>query len=162
MIKSIVVAVASNHAIGRNNDLLWHLPEDLKRFKSLTTGHHIIMGRKTYDSIGKPLPKRTSVVISANRNLTIEGVAVVHSLQEAFEFCEGEEEVFIIGGGRIYEQALAHADKLYYTQVDVELDGDTYFPEIRLDDWDILKKERVEQSETNAYAFTYYELARKK
>ncbi len=84
MIKSIVVAVASNHAIGRNNDLLWHLPEDLKRFKSLTTGHHIIMGRKTYDSIGKPLPKRTSVVISANRNLTIEGVAVVHSLKEDF------------------------------------------------------------------------------
>jgi dihydrofolate reductase len=128
---SIIVAVSENGVIGKDNQLLWKLSADLKQFKNLTTNHAIIMGRKTYDSIGRPLPNRTNIVISRNKNLTIEGCIVVHSLSEALEKCQeinnSASEVFIIGGEKIYDLAGVIANKIYLTLVKTKIDGDAYF-----------------------------------
>jgi len=128
---SIMVAHSRNMAIGKANTLLWRLPEDLKRFKKLTTGHPIIMGRKTYQSIGRPLPERTNVVITRDINLEIPGCIVVHSTGEAIEKAKefDREEIFIIGGGEIYKEALPMTDRLYITVLDKDVDADTFFPE---------------------------------
>ena len=131
---SIIVAHAKNRVIGKANKLLWHISDDLKRFKTLTTGHPIIMGRKTYESIGKPLPNRTNIIVSRNIN-ELSGCFVYPSLESAIEKV-GEidkEEIFIIGGGEIYRQALPLADRLYVTKVDLNIEGDTYFPEYEKD-----------------------------
>ncbi len=127
---NIIVAVAENNVIGCHNKLIWHISEDLKRFKRLTTGHPIIMGRKTYDSIGRALPNRLNVVISRNADLKIEGCEVVGSLDEALKLTEGQDP-FVIGGGEIYRQALPLATKLYLTKVYQSPEGDTHFPEIK-------------------------------
>ncbi len=131
---NIIVAVAENGVIGCHNRLIWHISEDLKRFKALTTGHPIIMGRKTYDSIGRPLPGRQNIVISRNPELKIEGCDVVGSLSEAIEIAQGEEK-FVIGGGEIYRQALPLCDRLYLTKVEQSPEGDTFFPEIDSSEW---------------------------
>lgn len=127
---SIIVACSENNAIGKDNQLLWHLSEDLKRFKQLTSGHSIIMGRKTYDSIGRPLPNRRSIVISRQQDLVIEGCEVVNSLEAAITLCKNEAEVFIIGGAEIYKQSMSLAHKIYLTKVLAHFDGDAFFPEI--------------------------------
>ena len=129
MLISIIVAVSKNGVIGKDNQLLWRLPDDLKRFKQLTLGHPMIMGRKTFESIGKPLPGRTSIVITSQEDFKVEGALVAHSLSEALETARGIEdsEAFIIGGGEIYKLALPLADKLYVTEVKTILDGDTFF-----------------------------------
>jgi dihydrofolate reductase len=127
---SIVVATAENHVIGNENKLIWHLPADLKYFKSLTSGHCVIMGRKTYDSIGKPLPNRVNIVISRDKNLEIEGCLVAHSLEEAIEVAQSakpNDEIFVIGGANVYEQALRLTSKIYLTKVHENFEGDTYF-----------------------------------
>jgi len=118
-------------AIGKDNTLMWRLPDDLKRFKKLTTGHPIIMGRKTHQSIGRPLPDRTNIVVTRDRNLEIPGCTMAHSMVEAIEKAKeiDQEEIFIIGGAEIYKKALSIADKLYVTKVDIDLDGDAFFPE---------------------------------
>lgn len=124
--------MGKNRAIGKNNSLLWHIPEELKRFKSITMGHPIIMGRKTYESIGKPLPGRTNIVITRDEDYSSDGVEVVHSLEEALRFAsltQGDDEIFVIGGGQIYQQAINLADKLYLTIVDDNPEADTYFPD---------------------------------
>lgn len=149
---SIIVAVAKNGVIGCHNRLIWHISEDLKRFKALTIGHPIIMGRKTFESIGRPLPGRTNIVVSRNTELKIDGVSVVGSIQEAIDMLPQEDEIFIIGGGQIYEQALPLTSKIYLTLVDQTPDGDTFFPEITQDEW-----REVKRTEADGYAFIDYE-----
>lgn len=129
---SIIVAIAHHHVIGINNTLPWHLPDDLKRFRALTTGHHIIMGRKTYESLGRLLPGRTTVIVTRNKNYQLKDALVAHSLEQAINLCAEDTEIFLIGGAELYQSALKLADKLYITQLDLEIAGDAFFP-----DWDI-------------------------
>lgn len=128
----LIAAVGKNNVIGKNNNLLWHLPEDFKFFKQTTTGHHIIMGRKTFESFPKPLPNRTHIVISRNKNYQVpENVILVNCIEEAFEYCKNKnlDKIFVIGGAEIYKLALPFAHKLYLTQVEISLKGDAYFPD---------------------------------
>ncbi|PVX50906.1 uncharacterized protein (TIGR00369 family) [Balneicella halophila] len=158
---AIIVAIAENNAIGKDNDLLWHLPGDLKRFKQITTGHSIIMGRKTFESIGKPLPNRRSIVITNNKDYKAEGVTVVHSISEALEVTKNEDEVFIIGGGKIYDLTLPLVHRMYLTIVHETFNADTFFPKIHMSDWNILEQEELPQNEKNPYKATFYKLERK-
>lgn len=155
MRKSIIVAMSANHAIGKDNKLMWHIPEDLKRFKEITSGHHVIMGRKTYESIidqlGKPLPNRTSIVITRNKDYEIqEGGIVVSSIEEAFKAAEdlGETEVFVIGGGEIYDNTVGVVDTIYMTRLlDMFDEADTFFPAVDYTLFDI-RATNGEQSPT--------------
>ena len=131
---SLIVAMAMNRVIGIDNTLPWHLPADLKHFKALTMGHHIVMGRKTYDSIGRPLPGRTSVVVTRNRELKIEGCIIGHTLDQAIAACNGDDEIFVIGGAELYAQALPIADRLYITEIQKAVRGDAYFSDFGRDD----------------------------
>ncbi len=149
---SIIVAVAENGAIGCHNKLLWHISEDLKRFKRLTSGHPVVMGRKTFESIGRPLPNRQNIVITRNPDLRIEGVDVVGSIEEAIKLCDPNEEVFIIGGGEIYRQAMHLAQKLYLTMVYQSPEGDTFFPQINENEWTEVCREQCD-----GYDFIDYE-----
>lgn len=132
---SIIVAAAENNVIGGENKLLWHLPADLKFFKETTSGHHILMGRKTYESIGKPLPNRVNIVLSQDANYVKDGIFVCKSINEAISFAKNnkESELFIIGGGQIYEKSISIADTIYLTKIDEVFSGDTYFPELTSD-----------------------------
>ena len=138
---SLIVAVSANHVIGKDNTLPWHLPEDLKRFRALTTGHHIIMGRKTYASLGRLLPDRTTVIVTRNPNFHVEGAIIAHSLPEAIEVCAKDSEAFIIGGAELYQQGLDYAQKLYLTQVETVVDGDAFFPPIDVNVWQEIARE---------------------
>lgn len=162
MIK-ILVAFDENRVIGKNNELIWHLPADLKRFKSLTTGHVIIMGRKTYDSIGKPLPNRTTIVISRNPDLQIEGVICTCSMEEAILKAKSlsREEIFIVGGAEIYKLSLAVADQILVTQLHDIFEGDTFFPEIVADQWEVIERERGVTDEKNPYQYSFLTYSRK-
>jgi len=157
----LIAAFAQNRVVGINNTLPWHLPEDLKYFKRTTTGKAIIMGRKTYDSIGRPLPNRTNIVISRNSELKIEGVKVVDSLQAAIDlakevnFINGVEEVMVIGGASIYEEALPKADRLYLTHVHAEVKGDAYFPEVDFSQWQEISRDDYAASESNPYDYSF-------
>jgi dihydrofolate reductase len=132
---SIIVAMAINRTIGVNNTLPWRCPEDLKHFKMLTMGHHMIMGRKTFDSIGKPLPGRTTVVVTRNTDLEIEGCTIAHSLNDAIAACAGDEEIFVVGGAELYRQAVSVADTLYFTEIQQDVEGDAHFPEFDYSAW---------------------------
>ncbi len=134
MIVSIIVAIGENNAIGKDNQLLWHLPADLRHFRDKTSGHTIIMGRKTFDSVGKPLPKRRNIVVT-RQDIQIEGCEVVKSIEEALELCKEEHEVFIGGGAEIYRQAMSKTDRIYLTIVHQTFDADTFFPEINHELW---------------------------
>ena len=136
----MIVAVANNGVIGVNNTLPWHIPEDLKRFRALTMGHHIIMGRKTYESLGRLLPGRTTVIVTRNRGYQIEGAVAVHSLEEAMRFCQQDEELFLIGGAQLYQEGLKLVNKLYITRVDTEVHGDAFLPEIDWNAWTMIEK----------------------
>lgn len=156
---SLIAAVAENLAIGKNNQLLWHLPEDLKRFKEITKNHPIIMGQKTFESIGRPLPSRTNIVITNDPNFKAEGSVVVHSLTEAVEAGKntGTNEIFVIGGGSIYKQFLPQADKLYITKVHQVFEGDVFFPAFE----DLFKKVTFSQNgEHEGLKYTFLELER--
>jgi dihydrofolate reductase len=157
---SIVVATAQNNVIGNDNDLIWHLPADLKHFKSVTSGSSILMGRKTYESIGRPLPKRENIIITRQTGLLIEGCVVVNSLQEAINKAESEE-VFIIGGGEIYKQAMEIADKIYLTKIHQDFEGDTMFPEIDPNVWKELSCVSGELDEKNKLEHSFLELVRR-
>ena len=128
MIITIIAAIAKNNALGKNNDLIWHLPADLKRFKKITTGHYIIMGRNTFESIGKPLPNRTTIIITRNKNYFKDGCLIAHSLEQALEMAKEEEQVFVIGGAQIYNYAMEHnlVDTLDITLVHHEFEADVY------------------------------------
>ncbi|MBI5006290.1 MAG: dihydrofolate reductase [Nitrosomonadales bacterium] len=132
---SIIVAMARNNTIGVNNTLPWRCPEDLKHFKTLTMGHHMIMGRKTFDSIGKPLPGRTTVVVTRNNDLEIPGCVIAHSLGEAIDSCSGDDEIFIVGGAELYRQAIALVETLYITEIQQDVQGDAHFPEFDKSAW---------------------------
>ncbi len=157
MIVSIIVAVANNNAIGGNNQLLWHISADLKRFKAITSGHAIVMGRKTYESIGKPLPNRQNIVISRNRELTLPGADVVESVVAAKAVAKGEE-LFIIGGGEIYRQTMALANRIYLTRVWADYMADTFFPEIDMRIWkEVSREDFPAEGDTPAYSFILLE-----
>jgi dihydrofolate reductase len=154
---SLIAAVAANGVIGRNNKLPWHLSTDLKRFKSLTMGHHLIMGRKTFDEIGrKPLPGRPNIVISRSAIAT-GGIQTATTLDEAFSrVAATEDEVFVIGGGEIFRQVLHRADRMYITQVHAEIEGDTFFPEYDpVNEWRLIDREDFESDAKNDYPFSF-------
>jgi len=132
---SLIVAMAKNRTIGINNTLPWRCTEDLKHFKALTMGHHMIMGRKTFDSIGKALPGRTTVIVSRNSNFSVDGCVVRHSLQSAINASAGDEEIFIVGGAQLYAQALPLVNTLYVTEIQQEVEGDAHFPEYDMNQW---------------------------
>lgn len=156
---SIIVAIAENGIIGDKNALLWSIKEDMRRFRTTTTGHPVIMGRKTFESIGRPLPKRTNVVITRGDN-TFEGCEVAHSLEEAVAMFPKEEEVFIIGGAQIYAQALSIADRLYLTIVHRDYEGDTAFPKFDMAEWREISREEFKRGEEYDGAFTFIDLER--
>ncbi|MDB5007073.1 MAG: dihydrofolate reductase [Mucilaginibacter sp.] len=155
---TIVVAISENHAIGKDNKLLWHLPGDLKHFKEITTGHTIIMGRKTYESVGRPLPNRRNVIVT-RQTIAIEGCEVVHSIEDALLLCAGELEVFIVGGAEIYKQAMKLTNRIYLTIVHKEFEGDSFFPEIDKSEWKEVYHEDHEPDQKNllSYSFITYE-----
>ncbi|MFC2151761.1 dihydrofolate reductase [Bacteroidota bacterium] len=158
---SIIVAVAENNVIGKDNDLIWHLPRDLKHFKETTTGHYVIQGRKTFESCGKPLPNRTNVIITRDKNYRVEGCIVVNSLEEAIKEAKDDPEAFIIGGGKIYEQAINIVDRIYITQIHHSFEGDTFFPEINTEEWIEVDRRDFEADEKNKYSFTILIMDRK-
>lgn len=145
----MIVAVGKNGQIGKDNKLLWHIPEDLKMFKELTSGHHIIMGRKTFESIGKPLPNRTSVVLSRN-NFKQDGIFTCENIEDAIELCKkrGESKAFIIGGAKLYASTLEKIDILYLTNVDYDGDADTYFPKLNTLEWIVLQEKSNKETIT--------------
>ena len=157
---NIIVAVAKNGVIGDKNSLLWHIREDMVHFRTLTSGHPVIMGRKTYDSIGRPLPKRTNVVITRDTELQIEGCTLAHSLEEAIALFDPEEEIFIIGGAQIYTQALPLAHRIYLTVVEREYQGDTSFPAIDYSIWKQTSREDFSSGEAFEYPFSFITLER--
>ena len=156
---TIIVAVAANGVIGDKNGLLWHISEDLRNFKRLTTGHPVVMGRKTFESLGRPLPNRTNVVIS-RQNIEIEGCTVVHSLAEAVSMFPADEEVFVIGGAQIYAEALPAADRFYLTRVEHDYEGDTSFPAWNRSEWRKVSEERFERGEKYDFPFVFEEYER--
>jgi dihydrofolate reductase len=159
----ILVAFDENRVIGKNNALIWHLPADLKRFKALTTGHVIIMGRKTFESIGKPLPNRTTIVISRQTNLQIEGVILAHSVEEAILKAKSitRDDIFIVGGAEIYTLSLPLVDQVLVTQLHDIFEGDAFFPEISSEMWDLTEQERGITDDKNRYQFSYITYSRK-
>lgn len=158
MILSIIVAFANNRVIGKDNQLIWHLPNDLKHFKNITSGHTVIMGRKTYESIGRLLPNRKNIIITRNSEYKLEGAEIHHSLKSAIDSCASEEEVFIIGGSEIYGQSLPLAGRLYITEVLHDFEGDAFFPEINFDEWKLVSEEQGVVDEKNKWEhrFRFY------
>ncbi len=152
---TLIAATSQNRVIGKDGDLVWHLPDDLKRFKKLTENHHIIMGRKTYESMGKPLPKRTNIVVTRNEDFEAEGCIVAHNLKDAILKAENDAQPFIIGGGKIYKQSLEFADTIELTLVHGEFEGDAFFPEISDENWELVEKEHHPKDEKHDYAFDY-------
>ncbi|MDI9256553.1 dihydrofolate reductase [Flavobacterium sedimenticola] len=158
---TLIAAAAENNALGKNNQLLWHLPDDFKRFKALTSGHYIIMGRKTFESFPKPLPNRTHVIISRQPNYHPEGCIVVDSLEKAIAACPKTEEVFVIGGGQIYHQAISIVDKIDITRVHHAFEADTFFPEIDSNEWKLVSEEFHPKDDKHLYDFTFQTFIRK-
>ena len=152
---SIIVATDEENGIGKNNQLLWHLPKDLAFFKKTTSGHAIIMGRKTFDSMGKALPNRRNIVISRKKDLEIIGAEVYHDLKDAQLACASEKEVFIIGGGEIYKQALHLVHRLYLTKVHHTFEADTFFPMLEAKDWEVIIREDHQKDEKHAYDYSF-------
>lgn len=152
---SIIVAIAQNGTIGDKNALLWHIKEDMRFFRTTTSGHAVVMGRKTFESLGsRPLPKRTNIVIT-RADRSFEGALTAHSLSEAIAMAEGDEEIFIIGGAQIYAEALAVADRMYITRVEHDYEGDTSFPAVDLSAWRLVAEERYERGEEYEYPFAF-------
>jgi len=158
---TLIAAVAENNALGKDNQLLWHLPDDFKRFKNVTTGHYIVMGRKTFESFPKPLPNRTHVIITRQAYKAPEGCIVVDSLSKAIDTCPKEEEIFIIGGGEIYKQSIIIANKLDITKVHHSFEADTFFPEIDLNKWELVSSEFHPKDEKHLYSFAFETYLRK-
>lgn len=158
---TIIAAASENDALGKDNGLPWHLPDDFKRFKKLTTGHHIIMGRKTFETFPEPLPNRVHVVVTRDKSYKKFGAVVVHSLREALELAKNDDQPFIIGGGEIYKQSLEYADKIELTRVHGDVTADTFFPHIDENKWDLVNEEHHPKDDKHDYAFTYLTYLRK-
>lgn len=151
---SMIVAADENNVIGKDNQLIWHLPDDLKFFKQKTSGHCIIMGRHTFESVGKPLPRRTNIIITRDKNYTAEGCKVVHSLEDALELAKEDDNPFIVGGEQIYRLALPIADEVFLTRVHAEFEGDRHFPELG-DEWKEVESEFHPTDEKHEHSFTF-------
>ncbi|MEN8163181.1 MAG: dihydrofolate reductase [Acidobacteriota bacterium] len=164
MSASLIVAVAANGAIGRKGDLPWRLPADLKRFRRLTMGHHLIMGRRTWESVGVVLPGRTMVVVTRDPNYRpgVEGVLVAHSLKEALRLAEGDDEPFVAGGAALYREAFDIVDRMYLTRIAAQFEADTFFPAFNEERWVVAAKEHYEPDEKNVYPYTFLMLERKR
>jgi dihydrofolate reductase len=161
MTVSLIVALSSNGVIGCDGGLPWHLPADLRNFKRTTMGHHLIIGRRTWEEVGKPLPGRDMVVVTRSQNFAPEGIRVVRSLEQALEIAAADDEPFIGGGAQIYRLALARdlVERIYLTRIHAKVEGDTYFPDIDLDKWKLVSEDHHEADHKNefAYAFLVYE-----
>ena len=152
---SIIVATDSNRGIGLNNRLPWHLPADLKYFKAVTSGHPIIMGRKTFDSMGKALPNRRNIVVTRQETLHYQNIEIAHSLQQALDLCKSEEESFVIGGSEIFGQALPLANTLYLTDIHHTFESDTFFPDIDKNVWKEIKRDDKQPDEKNQFPYSF-------
>ncbi len=154
---TLIAAAAENNALGKDNDLLWHLPDDFKRFKKLTTGHKIIMGRKTFESFPKPLPNRTHIIITRDKTYATKypDCIIVYSLEEALKLCKNDNTTYIIGGGQIYSLAMQYANKIELTRVHESFDADTFFPLIDVNKWNLATEEYHPKDEKHKYDFTY-------
>ena len=157
----MIAAIAENNALGINNELIWQLPNDFKRFKVLTSGHHIIMGRKTFESFPKPLPNRTHIIITRQKEYQAEGCLIVDSIEKALEVCPKNEDSYIIGGGEIYKLGLPHADKIDITRVHHKFEADAYFPEIDPNEWELILSEFNEKDDKHLYDYTFQTLVRR-
>ena len=159
---TLIAAIAKNNALGKDNDLIWHLPADLKRFKKVTTGHPILMGRNTFESIGKPLPNRTSIIITRNNNYFIDGCLIANSIEQAIELTEGKD-AFIIGGAQIYKDALEQnlVDRLDITLLHHEFEADAFFPEIDMEIWKEVAREDFKADEKNKYDYSFVSYERR-
>ena len=160
---TLIAAAGENNALGKDKDLVWHLPDDFKRFKRLTTGHYIIMGRKTFETFPQLLPNRTHVIITRKKDYAPQGAIVVHSLDEALKVAKADEQPFVIGGGEIYKLSMDKADVIELTRVHGSFDADTFFPEIDEEEWKLVAQEEHPADERHQYAFTYltYERAKR-
>lgn len=152
---SAVVVVDQNNGIGKNNQLLVHFPADLKRFKAITTGHSIIMGRKTFESMGRALPNRRNIVISRQTSLNLPGAEIAHSLEAAIELCADETEIFIIGGAEIFNQAFSKINTIYLTQIHKSFEADTFFPEIPSEEWQIIERTDFEPDDKTPFSYSF-------
>jgi dihydrofolate reductase len=157
----MIAAVAENNTLGKNNELVWHLPNDFKRFKSLTTNHHIIMGRKTFESFPKPLPNRTHIIITRQTDYNPEGCIVVDNMEKAIAACPENEDSYIIGGGEIYNLGLPYADIIEITKVHHTFEGDAFFPKISKSEWQLVESEENFKDEKHLYDYTYETYIRK-
>ena len=157
---SIIAAIGKNNALGKNNQLIWHLPADLKRFKKVTTGHHVIMGRKTFESLGKPLPNRTTIIISRDKNYHVDGCITVNSLTEAIKAAQNDENPYILGGAEIYKQSMDVVDILDLTLVHQAFDADVFFPEIDKNIWKETFRENHAKDEKNKFNFSFVKYER--
>ncbi len=157
----LIAAIAENHAIGKNNDLLWHMPNDFKRFKQVTSGHYILMGRKTFESFPKPLPNRTHVIITRQKEYHNEGCIVVSDLEKAIQICPKNEDVFVIGGGEIYSQAILFADQLDITKIHHSFDADVYFPQIDPSIWELTSEVFHSKDDKHSYDYSFLTYKRK-
>jgi dihydrofolate reductase len=157
MIITLVVAASENNVIGRDGGLPWDLPNDMRHFKEITIGHTVVMGRKTYSSIGRPLPDRRNIIVTRQDDFRVEGCEIVHSLEEAFALSEeaASEEVCVIGGGEIYAQALPFASRIELTRVHITIDGDTFFPKFSEDSWEEINREEHEEDDDHIYPYTF-------
>lgn len=157
---SIILAMGSNRAIGEKNTLPWSMPADLKRFRDITSGHPVIMGRKTYESIGHPLPKRLNIVVTRDQSLVIPGCTVVHSLDEALMTTGDAEEVFVIGGAQLFTEALPRADRMYLTFIHAEFPGDVFFPEYDSAQWSEVSRKDHASDDANPHSYSFVTLER--
>ncbi len=163
MIVSAIVAISKNRVIGSDNQIPWHLPADMAFFKRTTMGHFVIMGRLTFLSLGRPLPKRTNVVVTRDPFFTATGCLVAHSLEEALSLAEeaGETEAFIIGGGQIYRESMEYLDRIYLTEVDTEVEGDVFFPELEETEWKVVRSDPHPADEKNEFSYAFKTLERR-
>lgn len=158
---SFLVAMDNKRTIGKDNDLPWHLPDDLAYFKRVTMGHPMVMGRKTYESIGRPLPGRENIILTRNKDYRAEGCTIVHTIEEVIDRHRPDEELFIIGGAEIFNTTFSHADRLYITHIDDDFEGDTFFPEFDEQHWELVSKEKGIKNEKNPYDYYYLVYNRK-
>jgi len=152
---TIIAAAAENNALGKDNQLIWHLPTDFKRFKEITTGHYIVMGRKTFESFPKQLPNRTHIIITRQKNYKAEGCIIVDSIEKAIENCPKSEELFIIGGAEIYKQYIDFADKIELTRIHASFEADAYFPKFNENNWKLVFEEKHYKDEKHNYDYTF-------
>lgn len=152
---TLIAAMAKNRVIGKDNDLIWHFPDDLKHFKKLTSGHHVIMGRKTYESVGRPLPNRTNIIITRQQDYQAEGCLIAHDLESALALVENDDQPFIVGGAEIYKQSLDFAKTIELTLIHSEYEGDTYFPDFDTNIWKLARGEKREADDKHAHPFEF-------